>query len=257
VPAGYDASRAGLYHALVLFGGRNTDGKADVGGRLGWGEWADKEDVFIVCPGFRDDAYWEPGAWSGKALTDALEEIGRRHRVCTARLLYYGYSAGSQCANLFPAWHPDRARAWVSHACGVFHEPVPRMAGVPGLVTCGDADVARFLISRAFVENCRKKGLSVLWQSFPNHPHDVPPDSLKLARAFLSHYHTLYRQELSVAGWAPAAAEVQRPPPFVGDEQDGVFYPAGDLRISRVPAEDRVALPSEEVALAWGVAAEE
>jgi hypothetical protein len=131
------------------------------------------------------------------------------------------------------------------------------MAGVPGLVTCGDADVARYLISRDFVDTCRRKGLNVLWRSFPNHPHDVPPDSLALARAFLGHYHNLYRQELSGAGWMPPGVEARKPPPFIGDDQDGVFYPAGDRRLSRVLSEDRVELPSEEVALAWGVAAGE
>ena len=41
-------------------------------------------------------------------------------------------------------------RAWVSHACGVFHEPTGRMKDTPGLVTCGDADQARYIISRNF-----------------------------------------------------------------------------------------------------------
>ena len=42
----------------------------------------------------------------------------------------------------------------------------------------------------------RKKGVNIIWKSFPNHPHDVPPDSLKLARAFLAYYHELNRDDL-------------------------------------------------------------
>jgi len=254
IPKGYDASRRESNRVLVLFGGRNTDGVEDAKGRLGWGEWADKEGVFIVCPGFKDDNYWEPEAWSGKALTDALEEIRTRYNVCTEKLLFYGYSAGSQCSNLFPSWRPKLARAWVSHACGVFHEPSAKMAGVPGLVTCGDADAARYVISRDFVAKCREKGVSVLWRSFPNHPHDVPPDSLKLARAFLSHYHNLYRSDLAGAQWMQVEPATKTLPPFVGDDQEGVFYPSDDRRAKHIPAEDRVALPSKEVALAWGAA---
>lgn len=254
VPAGYDASRPDRYRVMVLFGGRNTEGKADASGRLGWGARADREGVFIACPGFKDDDYWEPKAWSGRALTEALADISKRYNICVTKLFFYGYSAGSQCSNLFPAWQPGATRAWVSHACGVFHEPSAQMADVPGLVTCGDVDAARYIISRDFVEKCHACGVSVLWRSFPNHPHDVPPDSLKLARAFLSHYHKLYQADLSGPDWMSAKIKPQPPPPFVGDDQDGVFYPADDRRVKRIPVEDRVELPSEEVAQAWGTA---
>ena len=185
IPKSNDAASRESNRVLVLFGGRNTDGVEDAKGRLGWGEWADKEGVFIVCPGFKDVNYWEPEVWSGKALTDALEEIRKRYPVCTAKLLFYGYSAGSQCANLFPAWQPKQARAWVSHACGVFHEPSVKIAGVQ---------------------------------------------------------------------WMQVESATKTLPPFVGDDQDGVFYPSDDRRVKRIPAEDRVELPSEEVALAWGAA---
>ena len=128
-------------------------------------------------------------------------------------------SLGSQCSNLFPAWKPENARAWVSHACGVFHEPTGRMRNVPGLVTCGDADTTRYILSRAFVENCRKKGINIIWKSFPNHPHDVPPDSLKLARAFLAYYHELYLSDLG----GSSMRKIQQKVLFVGDDQEGKF----------------------------------
>lgn len=37
VPKGYDKNRREMYRVLVIFGGRNTDGKADASGRMGWG----------------------------------------------------------------------------------------------------------------------------------------------------------------------------------------------------------------------------
>ena len=162
VPRGYDANRGETYRVLVIFGGRNTDGKADVSGRMGWGEWSDDNGIFLICPGFQNDDYWEPKEWSGKALQQALSRLKKKYNICTTKLLFYGYSAGSQCSNLFPAWRPQLTRAWVSHACGVFHEPTARMRFVAGLVTCGDADHARYVISRNFVENCRKKGINIL-----------------------------------------------------------------------------------------------
>jgi poly(3-hydroxybutyrate) depolymerase len=131
VPSGYDAARKHPYPVLVYFGGRNCKGKAEASGKLGWSDWADANGVFLVCPGFQDDNYWEPEKWSGQALLDALAAIKRKYRIDDSKLLYYGYSAGSQAANLFPAWRPSRTRAWVSHACGVFHEPSSAMRGVP------------------------------------------------------------------------------------------------------------------------------
>lgn len=35
VPKGYDKNRREMYRVLVIFGGRNTDGKADASGRMG------------------------------------------------------------------------------------------------------------------------------------------------------------------------------------------------------------------------------
>ena len=35
VPRGYDKNRRKMYRVLVIFGGRNTDGKADASGRMG------------------------------------------------------------------------------------------------------------------------------------------------------------------------------------------------------------------------------
>ena len=185
-----------MYRVLVIFGGRNTDGKADASGRMGWVKWCDDNGIFLVAPGLKNDNYWDPEAWSGKALQKALRQLKRKYNICTDKILYYGYSAGSQASNLFAEWRPGSCRAWVSHACGVFHKPTRRMKDTPGLVTCGDADQARYIISRNFVEASREKGVNIIWKSFPNHPHDVPPDSLKLARAFLAYYHELNRDDL-------------------------------------------------------------
>ena len=196
VPRNYDANGRGLSRVLILFGGRNCDGKPEVSGKLGWTEWADLNGIFLVAPTLKNDNYWEPEKWSGRAMQDALAQIASKYRIATSGLLYYGYSAGSQASNLFPAWRPDLCRAYVSHACGVFHTPTGRMRNVPGLVTCGDADTARYVISRQFVEKYRSLGISVIWKSFPNHPHDVPPDSIRLAKEFLAHHHWTHPEDL-------------------------------------------------------------
>ena len=247
VPRGYDPRKT--CRVLVIFGGRNTDGKADASGRMGWGEWCDKHNIFLVAPGLKNDDYWEPRAWSGRALLYALAELKKKYNICTDHLLFYGYSAGSQASNLFPAWRPDLCRAWVSHACGVFHTPSPRMRDVPGLVTCGDADQARYIISRNFVENARRQGCSIIWKTYNNLPHQVPMESLKLARAFLLFHHEQHLTDLGQ--FRPPQREVKNPV-FVGDDQEQKFYPVKSSRAKNIFAEDRVFLPTLAIAQAWG-----
>ena len=66
VPKGYDKNRREMYRVLVIFGGRNTDGKADASGRMGWGKWCDDNGIFLVAPGLKNDNYWLPETETGK-----------------------------------------------------------------------------------------------------------------------------------------------------------------------------------------------
>ena len=252
VPENYREISGRKWRVLVIFGGRNCGGSNEVSNAIGWAKWADRNGVFLVAPGFRDDRYWEPQVWSGRALLSALEQIGRSYKINTKNLLYYGYSAGSQASNLFASWRPDLCRAWVSHACGVFHEPSVRMRNTPGLVTCGDADAARDILSREFVAKARRIGQQVMWKSYPNHPHDVPPGSLALARAFLEHYDALNRDDLGRGNAKDGSFSTEMQ--FVGDDPDGVYWPANSPEAQSIPFEDRVIIPSRLLADAWGKA---
>ena len=249
VPSNYDCKGKKIHRVLVIFGGRNNSGKEEARGRLGWGKWADENGIFLVSPGFKNDEYWQPDKWSGRALFTALGLIKKKYRICDTKLLYYGYSGGAQCSNLFPAWRPGCTRAWVSHASGVFHDPSPKMRSVPGLVTCGDADLQRYIISRKFVEDSRLKGVNIIWKSYPNHPHDVPPDSLNLARSFLEYYHNLYLEDLKPYGRAVRSKEGEIL--YVGDDQDQVVYEANTPEAVNILPEDRVYFTSEQIARAW------
>lgn len=251
IPKDYNPADREYARILVLFGGRNSDGRSLAAGGLGFGEWADRLGIVLVSPGFKDDDYWEPKAWSGKALFDAISLIKKKYRVCDAKLLYYGYSAGSQAANLFPHWKPEATRAWVSHACGVFFEPGNRMRGVPGLVSCGDADYQRFRIAHRFVMQNRRFGVNILWMSLPNSPHDVPPESLRIARAFLEYYHLRHPEDLG-ANARYAGRVREEPILFVGDDQEKIFYPVNSPGARNIFPEDRVFFPAREIADAWG-----
>ena len=247
-PALYDANSRVKYRLLVYFGGRNTDGEKEIRNK-NWIEWCDKNGIFLLVPTFKDDNYWEPRKWSGKALLDAVEQLKKKYpNICDDKLLFYGYSAGAQCSNLFPAWIPEKSRAYVSHASGVFHKPNEHMKDVAGLLTCGDADRQRLVINHKFIEAYRRMGINVLWKSFPNHPHDVPEGSTFLAQAFLEHYHKLFACDLDAS--KPRLSE-NRKTLFVGDDLDGVVYEAGSPSAGQIYEEDKVFFTSKELSDAW------
>ena len=95
IPKNYHPRQKQMSRVLVLFGGRNSSGKDMASGGLEWGKWADENNAFLVSPGFKDDNYWEPEKWSGKALLNALEQIRKRYNICTDKLLFYGYYCSS------------------------------------------------------------------------------------------------------------------------------------------------------------------
>lgn len=248
VPAKYDKSSATKYRLLIYFGGRNTTGENEVKSKP-WGTWCDRNGVFLIVPSCKNDNYWEPQKWSGKALLEAIERLKKKYpNICDDKLFFYGYSAGAQCSNLFPAWIPEKSRAYVSHACGVFHKPSERMKKVFGLITCGDADRQRLIINHRFIEDYRKLGINILWKSFPNHPHDVPQGSTYLAQAFLEYYHKLYACDLDSTIPRPKES---RKPIFIGDDIDGTIYPMDSTIGKQIYQEDRVYFFSKELADAW------
>lgn len=254
IPEGAKQDSDKLYRVLVLFGGRNCTGKEEAKGGLGFDNWADEDKIFIVAPGFKDDEYWQPEQWSGKTLLKALDEIKKKYPISTDNILYYGSSGGAQCSNLFPAWKPKICRAWVSHACGLWHQASKKLENCPGLVTCGEADIGRYELSRRLVMEYRRKGVNIIWKSFPNTGHDVPTDSVELARVFLKYYHEKNIDDLIPEKREKGAREKREKNTvlFVGDDQEGRFWKAGSREIEDIDIEERVEFESHELADAWG-----
>ncbi len=252
IPAGYDHSTKIKYRVLIYFGGRNTTGKREIKDAT-WSDWCDKNGIVLIVPSYKNDNYWEPQRWSGMALLEAVARLKKMYpNICDDKFLYYGYSAGAQCSNLFPAWMPQKSRAYVSHACGVFHKPNVRMKNVAGLLTCGDADRRRLIINHRFIGTYRNLGINILWKSFPNHPHDVPTGSIYLAQAFLEYYHRLYACDLDSSASRPKESKKII---FTGDDVDGVIYPADSPSAKQIYDEDKVYFYSEELAEAWAKSA--
>ncbi len=164
---------------MVLFGGRNWDGCKTLN-TFKFNKLADKYGIFLLSPSFRDRDYWEPEAWSGKLLLQAVSALEKRFKVNFEKIYFYGYSAGGQCVALFQQWMPEKVAACGIHACGVY-PAVIKSARIPVLITCGTEDSDRLRISRDFVYRYREQGGRLLWKYFPGAGHELSAAALEMA----------------------------------------------------------------------------
>jgi hypothetical protein len=233
IPASFTVESKAHCRIMVLFGGRNWDSERALRS-YSFDALADRRKLFLLSLGFKDDDYWEPAKWSGKALLDAVAEIRKRYGLQESKMLYYGYSAGGQCANLFMAWKPELVEAWGCHACGVWHQPKKIETSIPALITCGEEDDGRVQTSMSFVQSYRElEGPAILRLNMGG--HELPADALKLAEAFFD----------SVLSFP------DRKVLFIGDDQAGRYFPAGSRKGGDISPEMRSEFYSEAVAKLW------
>ncbi len=235
VPTHYKKFDNAHCRIMVLFGGRNWNGNKTIRS-YGFDKLADRYGLFLLSPSFKDDEYWYPEKWSGKALLQAIEKINTKYQLSPEnKLLYYGYSAGGQCANLFLFWKPEMVKAWGVHGCGVWSE-VKNGGGkitAPGVVTCGEGDDARMILSRNFIYNAREHGVEIIWRSFAG-GHELQPGVLRLARSFFA----------DILGG-------KRKVEYVGDDQAMEFFPAASSRGKNIEIEYRNSFFSLTTASLW------
>lgn len=218
---------------MILFGGRNWPAVQTLE-RYKFNEFADRHGLFLLSPSFRNDDYWEPEKWSGKALFQAVAELEKRFILKSGKLYFYGYSAGGQCVALFYDYAPERVGAWALHASGVyFNAKGWKKPFAPGLITCGTDDAERFQISRSFIFNFRESGGDVIWVPYRDRGHELTDEALEIARQFF---------EDRILGCKSA---------LVGDDDTRQTFPATDENISKIEVEYRNYLTSEKLAELW------
>jgi poly(3-hydroxybutyrate) depolymerase len=211
---------------MVVFGGRNWEAERTLK-QIDFRPLADRFGLLLVAPGFKDDDYWQPEKWSGRALKNALAQLEKEYALHSPPLIYYGYSAGGQCANLFYLHDPRRVMAWGVHACGVWGDPVKVKPPVPVLITCGGDDCERLELSRNFVQRCGDAGWLRLWAALPG-GHELSPDALKLANLFFT------------------AILIPEKEVYYGDDQIGRIEAAG-----KIDPELRSYLPGRDLRDRW------
>lgn len=168
---------------MVLFGGRNWQGEKTLN-TFNFNELADKYSLILLSPSFKDNDYWQPEKWSGKTLKSAIKAIEKKCKLSPQKLLFYGYSAGGQCANLSYNYMPESVEAWGLHACGVYPDLPVRM-GVAAFITCGLQDSDRVRISKTFIYKYRENGGKIIWKEFSG-GHELNKEALDFARQFFT-----------------------------------------------------------------------
>ena len=167
----------------------------------------------------------------GPGSPEGPEKIKSKYNICEDKLLYFGYSCGAQCSNLFPAWKPTICRAWVSHASGVWHKPNSAMRNSPGVVTCGDADARRYILSRNSSRNRAKRSFDYL-EDFSERSALGSARVIKLAQTFLEFQHQDHKDDLTPGLSFRRSYVINKQKKYIGDDQEGRFWPAeSELRI--------------------------
>lgn len=213
---------------MVLFGGRNWQGEMTIK-TFNFNALSDKYSLILISPSFKDGDYWEPEKWSGKTLKSAIKALEKKYKLSPQKLLFYGYSAGGQCANLFYSYMPESVEAWALNACGVY-PCLPVKCGVPAFITCGLRDSDRVRISKAFICKYRENGGKAIWKEY-NVGHELNEEALDFARQFF------------------ADILEKRKPIFVGEDETMRVLPIG--KDSEIDKEFRNYMTSGELKKLW------
>ena len=224
-PSRPPAGKSGII--LVIFGGRNWSGEETLQ-RIDFRQLAQRFKLALLAPGFQDDDYWQPEKWSGRALNQAIGKLEKQCGWKDSRLLYYGYSAGGQCANLFYGYDPEKVMAWGVHGCGVWTDPARIAKPVPALITCGKEDSERCELSRRFALKSGELEWRRLWLELPG-GHELSPEAVDLARLFF------------------AAVLTGEKETFWGDDQSG----ARETEPKKIDPELRSYLPGQTIRREW------
>ncbi len=237
---------------LMLVPGCNGDGRGMLNETGPWARFADEAHLVLVGPTFKTTleelhsrhGYYYPELWSGEATLKALEQIRAKTGVRSDKLLIFGFSAGAHFAHRFALWKPDKVTAFVAYSAGWWDAPKTTLHDTPGLIMCGEAD-ERFEMTYSFFAQGRRLGLPLIWRGYHDVGHELKPQVLRMAQAFLGYYAQQQNLEQVARRRQPSGTF------FVGDIQSYHFYPENSPEAAHIPPESRVALPSLELAEVW------
>ena len=262
-PKGYDPAvpiPGKIYRTLLIIPFLNADARGTViGGSLL--SLADEKGWFVVAPtlhllGDPKDpkiSYYYPEQFSGKAILTALDQIAKKYPIDVNHLLLKGLSGGAQFVHRFALWAPERVTAVVVNSSSWFDDPNPKASKVAWLVTVGESDPASSN-SGDFISKLQACGADPIFRAYFGQSHGGDGKSGGLTDSFLSFYDQRTAGDLGKPIDTNNASVV--PPenqmPFVGDSQNWRMVTNTPENLENIDKENRIFLPSPEIAKAWG-----
>lgn len=225
------------HQVLLLVPGYNGSGPEML--TTEWKNFANKYHLMLLAPTFTTSpeelknrqGYYYPEQWSGETTEDALSQLAQREKVSTDKIVIFGFSAGAHFAHRFALWKPSRVKAFVAYSAAWWDSPTDRLAHVPALIMCGEAD-PRYEATYQFMSQGQWLNLPWVWRSYRGAGHEIVPAARKLAETFLGHY---------------AGNETDEA--FFGDVQT-YQYVTSD-KMESIPRQERIRLPCKAVAEQW------
>ena len=229
IPTNLDPLKTQL---LVCFGGRNWLGAKTLKD-YNFYDLADKKNLILVTFSFKNDDYWQPEKWSGNAMLKGIKIIKKKYKIKNAqKLLYFGYSAGGQCANLFYAWRPDLVEALALYGCGVWSKYKKTKTITPMLIMCGVKDYERLQLSYNYTYYARDLGAEIIFKEFTT-GHEINKKILNLATTF---FCSILENKKNI---------------LVGDDQTKQLYLLKEK--SRIELDYRNCFRSKKMAKTWAM----
>ena len=189
-----------------------------------------------------------------------IEKVCRENKLPKDNFLLHGISRGSTYAHRLALRHPEKFLAVHTHIASHYEEPTKEASDVIWLVTTGEID-GGYRASREFFLSASKMNYPTLLKAGPGLGHAMRDDIENLSLSFFDYVMDLRRVAESKrkdpqdkADETSSAAGLFRErvatAAFFGDFINHEVYPKSEGEW--VPEGQRIMLPTEELADAWG-----
>jgi predicted esterase len=187
-PARIDPKRT--YWLVVGVHGFGGDGK----GAAGIAAWAKRGDCIVVGPSFPNEGYQLLQKQADEQLAKLFDLLKKRYTL-HPKLFIYGLSGGSQFAHRFMMKYPELVAGCSAHSGGTwatggfFGDINPAAAGIPFVMSCGEADtqksnpnapMGRLEWAKAFERKIADAGFCFAAKYWPGVGHGASPGVAKM-----------------------------------------------------------------------------
>jgi poly(3-hydroxybutyrate) depolymerase len=216
VPSGYTDQR--LWPLFIYVHGTGGSGRDTL---HIWRPRADREGFLFLAPTFPLKGYQYLTNGEDAVLWAMIAEVQSAYAVDPARVFVCGFSGGAQFAHRFAFRYPGRVSGVSTMSAGSYDSP-PKRGQVPFAVSVGQADPERAALALRFVDELRRSGYPVWYETYPNVGHSMCDQAIDLTmRLFRAvalpgevsmdvggeHADTLWQGDLAWAGAQAAAGQ--------------------------------------------------